>query len=125
MASSCISVIAAGSAARRARLRTVLPAALLLLAGLCALVAASLTGVRGPGTYAVVAPPGSRLADAVEIIRAADGRLVRPGRFANIAIARSARPDFAQALRRAGAWAVIDATGQGGCLAPLLERTPS
>jgi hypothetical protein len=107
------------------RFRTVVPAALLLLAGLCALVAASLSGAGGPGTYAVVAPPGSRLGDAIAIIRAADGRLVQPGRFANIAIARSARPDFAQALRRAGAWAVIDAAGQGGCLAPIRGSTPS
>ena len=98
---------------------------LLLLAGLSTLIFASLTGAGGQGIYAVVAPPGSRLADVVAIIRAADGRLVQPGRFANIAIARSTRPDFTQALRRAGAWAVVDAGAQGGCLAPILENRSS
>lgn len=113
------------SSAGKARLRAVLPAALLLLGGLAALTVASLSSAGAQDTYAVVGPPGSRLADAIEIIRIADGRLVQRGRFANVAIARSSRPDFAQALQRAGAWAVIAAPAQGGCLAPLFRGEPS
>lgn len=102
-----------------------LPAMLLLLGGLAALTVASVSSAAEQDTYAVVGPPGSRLADAIDIIRIADGRLVQRGRFANVAIARSSRPDFAQALRRAGAWAVIAAPTQGGCLAPLFRGEPS
>ena len=107
------------------RLRAALPAMLLLLGGLAALTVASVSSAGGQDSYAVVGPPGSRLADAIDIIRIADGRLVQRGRFANVAIARSSRPDFAQALRRAGAWAVIAVPAQGGCLAPLLRGEPS
>lgn len=101
------------------------PAALLLIAGLGALAWASTAGGGGTGSYAVIAPPGSTLADGINIVRAADGRLVQPGRFANIVIARSDRADFPDALRRAGAWAVIDAPSPGGCLAPLPQDKSS
>lgn len=104
--------------------KAMVPAALLLIAGLGALAWASAAG-GGTGSYAVIAPPGSTLADGINIVRAADGRLVQPGRFANIVIARSDRTDFPDALRRAGAWAVIDAPSPGGCLAPLVEDRPS
>lgn len=106
-------------------LSTLAPAALLLVAGLAGLAAASSAGAGGTGSYAVIAPPGSTLADSINIVRAADGRMVQPGRFANIVIARSDRSDFPDALRRAGAWAVIDAPSPGGCLAPLVEDRPS
>lgn len=107
------------------RVTALVPAALLLAAGLAGLAAASSAGAGGTGSYAVIASPGSTLADSINIVRAADGRLVQPGRFANIVIARSDRRDFPDALRRAGAWAVIDAPSPGGCLAPLPEDRPS
>ena len=95
-----------------------MPAALLLLAGLMGLGAASLLRGGVPGWYLVMTPPGSTLADTVNIVIAADGRLVQTGRFPNIVIAGSPRPDFPSALRRAGAWLAIPAPQVAGCLAP-------
>jgi hypothetical protein len=95
-----------------------LPAALLLGVGIVALGAASLWPAGAATAWVVVAPPGKRLADMVNIVATADGRLIQPGRFANIVIAGSPRPDFPAALRRAGAWIAIPAPVDSGCLAP-------
>jgi hypothetical protein len=101
------------------------PAGMLCAAGIAGLGAASLLaatpGAGDAGRWLVVAAPGTRLATMVNIVAAADGRLVQPGRLSNIVIAASARPDFPAALSRAGAWIAIPAPALGGCLDPLVQ----
>lgn len=103
-------------------LRAWIPAVLLLLTGLVGLGTASLLRGGVPDWYLVMTPPGSTLADTVNIVIAADGRLVQAGRFPNIVIAGSPRPDFPSALRRAGAWLAIPAPQVAGCLAPTSSQ---
>jgi hypothetical protein len=77
------------------------------------------------GRYIVFAAPGATLADTINLVRDADGRLVQAGRFSNIVIAGSDRPDFAVALRHAGAWLAIAAPARGGCLDPSPRKAVS
>ncbi|SEI67439.1 hypothetical protein SAMN05518849_101515 [Sphingobium sp. AP50] len=100
------------------RLFVYLPAALLLFAGLTGLGAASLYGGPDSGWYLVIAAPGSTRAQTINLVSAANGRLVQAGRFSNIVIAGSDRPDFPAALRKAGAWLAVAAPPGGGCLDP-------
>lgn len=99
-----------------------IPAALLLLIGLAGLGLAWVATGTGSGQYLVVASPRSTLADTINLIRAADGRLVEPARFPNIVIAGSSAPDFTAALRRAGAWLAVATPARGGCVAPSQGR---
>lgn len=99
-----------------------LPAGFLLAAGLIGLGLASLTDGPNSGWYLVVAPPGSTRADTINLVSAADGRLVQAGRFSNIVIAGSARSDFPQELRKAGAWLAVAAPARGGCLDPSFRE---
>lgn len=99
-----------------------LPAVLLLIAGLAGLAIASLLDGRESGRYLVIAPPNATLADTINLVRAADGRLVQAGRFSNIVIAGSSQPNFAAALRKAGAWLAIAAPDRGGCLDPSFRE---
>ncbi|WP_298396653.1 hypothetical protein [Sphingobium sp.] len=92
-----------------------LPALLLLGVGLAGLGLASLMDGPDSGWYLVMAAPGSSRADTINLVRAADGRLVQAGRFSNIVIAGSTRPDFPAALRKAGAWLAVAAPARGGC----------
>jgi hypothetical protein len=46
----------------------------------------------------------------------AGGRPIRGGGFANIVIASAEDPRFADRLRAAGAWLVVDAVALGACL---------
>lgn len=103
---------------RGGRLFVYLPAALLLFAGLTGLGTASLLDGQDSGWYLVIAAPGSTRAQTINLVSAADGRLVQAGRFSNIVIAGSDRPDFPAALRKAGAWLAIAAPPGGGCLDP-------
>ncbi len=96
-----------------------IPAALLMLAGLVGLAAAWIMSGSGSGRYLVIAPWGASQAEAINLVRAADGGLVGMGRLSNIIIAGSNRPDFAAALRRAGAWGVIATPSRIECGEPL------
>ncbi|MFC3442812.1 hypothetical protein ACFOKF_16685 [Sphingobium rhizovicinum] len=100
---------------RKAAWTACIPALLLLGVGLCGLGAASLLDGRQSGWYLVIAAPGSTLANTINLVSAADGRLVQKGRFSNIVIAGSTRPDFPAALRKAGAWLAVAAPSRGGC----------
>ncbi|WP_179045896.1 hypothetical protein [Sphingobium lactosutens] len=102
-----------------------LPAALLLIAGLAGLAMASLSDGRETGRYLVIAPPNATLADTINLVRAADGRLVQTGRFPNIVVAGSSQPNFAAALRKAGAWFAVAAPDRGGCLDPSSREQTS
>lgn len=106
---------------RSAKMLDYLPAALLLVSGLAGLGYASLRPDRAAAQYLVVAPPHTSLAHTINIVRAAGGRLVMPGRFSNIVIAGSDRRDFAAALRKAGAWLAVASPTRSGCLAPSVQ----
>ncbi|WP_395337372.1 hypothetical protein WBP06_22585 [Novosphingobium sp. BL-8H] len=105
----------------RLRGRDLLPAALMLILLVGGLLAASLGlgGGAGQGEgYLVIAPPGWTLARTTGLVRAAGGRLVRPGGFSNTVIAASADPHFGQALENAGALFVRRVSGPLGCASP-------
>ncbi len=106
-------------------LRSLCPAVLLLTTGLFGLTIASLLQGSTSGWYLVVAAPGSSLADTINLVRAADGRLVQRGAFSNIVIAGSNRRDFPAALRHAGAWLAIAAPAGVGCMDPSFQEQTS
>jgi hypothetical protein len=106
-------------------LRSLFPAALLLALGLVGLAIASLLQASTSGWYLVIAPPGSSLADTINLVRVADGRLVQRGAFSNIVIAGSNRRDFPAALRHAGAWLAIAAPAGVGCMDPSFQEQTS
>lgn len=113
------------SAPTSGMVRHVWPAALLLGVWLAGIAVASTMAAQGTGAVAVIAAPTASRGDAIDIVRASGGRLMQAGRFGNVVIARSDRPDFADALRRQGAWFVVDAPSPGGCLTPLLLQDKS
>lgn len=92
-----------------------LPAILLLLAGLVALLLASALTDGVDGQFVVIAPPGRSLPEIFTLVSQAQGAVVETGGFGNIVIAASTAPDFAPALREAGAWFVFAAPRLLGC----------
>jgi hypothetical protein len=99
-----------------------MPASVLALSGVVGLALAGMTTLPTTGQYLVIASPGSSLADTINIVQAAGGRLVEQGRWSNIVIAGSARADFASAVRRTGAWLAVAAPSRGGCFTSLLKE---
>ena len=99
-----------------------LPAFTMAIAGMIALLLAWMVPQQHNNQYLVIAGPLATRGETMAIIMKADGRLVGGGRLANIAFATSSDPDFAGKLRKTGAWAVIDAPQNGGCLSQLTER---
>lgn len=63
----------------------------------------------------VIAPPWSNAIRLLELIREADGRVLREAGMAGMAVAVSEHADFPQRLRAAGAWVVVNATSVAGC----------
>lgn len=104
-----------GRAPLRSAAGDLLPAGTLLAAGLAALLLASFSAAGNAGQYLVVLPPWSGAGQTFSLIAAAEGTLVEPGRFPNIAIAASADPGFAGAARKAGAWIVVPSPLLAGC----------
>lgn len=92
-----------------------LPAALLLATGLAALMFVSVSASGRAGQYLVVLPPGSGAGETLSVVAAADGALVEPGRFGNIAFAGSPDPGFGRTARAAGAWIVVPSPLLAGC----------
>ena len=105
-------------------LRDLAPAATLLTVGLIGLLAASLSGPGRSGQYLIVAAPWASLGQTINLIGSADGRLVEPGRFPNIAIAASSQADFAERARFAGAWLVFPSPRIAGCFSAPTEVSP-
>lgn len=103
--------------------RAYVPAALLIAIGIIGLAVASVSAPDGSGRYLVIGAPGVRMSDMINIVSAADGRLIEPGRFSNIAIAWSDSADFAAATRQSGAWLAIAAPDGGGCYGSSAKET--
>ena len=68
------------------------------------------------GTVAVVFPPGTERSVALAAIAEANGLVVRGGGWGSVLVAYSDEVGFAQRLRRAGAWLVVDPRSAAGCL---------
>lgn len=104
----------------RALLTDLIPALSLLLIGLVALLAASVSSAAtdataARGQYLVVLPPWSSAGQTFSLVAAADGAMVQPGRFPNIAVAASFDKGFADMAREAGAWIVVPSPLLAGC----------
>ncbi len=99
------------------------PAAALMLAGVAGLAWASVPPIQPGDQVVVIAPPGTPQIQTLAMVAGAQGALVAPGRFANIAIATSPRVDFPAALRREGAWFVFASPRLAGCLGAAKEET--
>lgn len=96
-------------------LTALIPAGLMLFAGLGGLAFASLLADGVEGQFVVVSPPWQA---AVHLVTRADGALLAGGGFRNVIVAASDRPGFADDLRAAGAWLVFPAPRALGCGTP-------
>ena len=67
------------------------------------------------GPVIVIVAPWLRSGEAIDLVVHAGGLIVRGTALPWIAIARSDDATFAMRLRRAGAWATVNAAGIGGC----------
>lgn len=101
-------------------LRALLPAALLLLAGLSGLLIATLFSDGVEGQFVVISPPWQPV---TEVVARADGMLLAGGGFSNVMVAASERPGFVDDLRAGGAWLVFPAPRFLGCTTPQQAGT--
>lgn len=103
--------------------RDMAPAMILLLAGVVALAAATLTASPVQGQYLVLAPgaEGGRLTD---LVYRAGGGVVGLGGMRGIAIAASEDPGFRQAMLAQGAWAVLPSSRMLGCFTDKTGARP-
>lgn len=106
----------ATAARAKPALGDMIPAAALLTAGLAGLSMASLSVSEKRGQYLVILSPWSSFGQALDLVGAAEGAIIEPGRFGNILIATSSRADFAKTAREAGAWIVLPSPRLAGCV---------
>lgn len=83
--------------------------------GLAGLIMASLATPGRDGRYLVLVAPWASFGETLDIIEVADGGLLDMGGFPNIVMAASARVDFADRAREAGAWLVLPSPFIAGC----------
>ncbi|MCB8881894.1 hypothetical protein ACELLULO517_16745 [Acidisoma cellulosilytica] len=93
-----------------------LPAGLLLLVSVLAILLLVAQPRPGQKEVAIVLPPWDGALQAAALVGRAGGALVDAGGLRNIFIVTSDRPDFVAALYRAGAWLVINPIAAHGCL---------
>lgn len=101
-----------GGETARGGFAALIPAALMLLAGMGGLTFATLLADGVEGQFVVISPPWQ---PAVHLVTRADGALLAEGGFSNVIVAASDRPGFADDLRKAGAWLVFPAPRALGC----------
>lgn len=98
------------------RIAFLLVFALLTLAAPLALVA----GPKDTGEgVAVVFAPWIDEATAMSRVGEAGGAVIRAGNLGFISVAMPASPDFADDIRKAGAWLLLDPQVIGGCLTEI------
>ena len=100
----------------------------LIVAGTFALLAgllpAGLALAPKAGTpVAVIASPWAEPGDAMRIVAAADGRILRATHSGSVAIATSDSNDFVARLYQSGAALVVDGATLAGCLAAISPNT--
>ena len=105
-----------GAANRSRSLAAALAVAMLLaISTLPVFAVADLPG-NARGTLAAIFPPGTDKTAALAAVAEADGLVVRAGGWGSVLVAYSDKVGFAQRLRRAGAWLVVDPRSAAGCL---------
>jgi len=104
------------TAVPRRRLVTVFTVALLLAVSMTPILAAADLPGGSQGTLAAVFAPGTDQAEALAAVVQAEGLVVRAGGWGAVLVAHSDKPGFAERLRRAGAWLVVDPRSAAGCL---------
>ncbi len=94
-----------------------LPAFILALGSVAAMVVMSLRAPMLPGSpVAILFPPQTTLIDAFATVAAAGGLVERTGRWENIVVAVfPGREPPVRALEDSGAWLVFNALVAGGC----------
>lgn len=101
----------------RHRLMPHLPALALTVAGLLALSGQVLSRPGIPGQFVVLTPPRLAPGAVIDLVHRAGGGTVGFGRLPGISLALSDRPDFAARARALGAWVVLPASADLGCVA--------
>ncbi|MEP3279588.1 MAG: hypothetical protein ABJN26_23810 [Stappiaceae bacterium] len=81
----------------------------------------AISPVKGEAV-AVWANPFTDSSDVYRIISAADGEIIRSGKWSGIAVATSADPDFLARLYKAGALFVSSPIAASGCLALNIQE---
>jgi len=99
------------------RLTPHLPALALAVAGLLALSLLTLGRPGTTGQFLVVTPPRLAPAAVIDLVHRAGGGSLGFGRLPGISLALSDRPDFAERARALGAWVVLPASADLGCVA--------
>ncbi|WP_420403174.1 hypothetical protein [Nisaea sp.] len=72
--------------------------------------------VKSDSTIAAIFPPWLDKTAVLGAVAEAGGSLLRHGGTNSVALVRLDRPDAAERLRDAGAWAVVDPGGLFGCV---------
>ena len=100
---------------KSAGLKDLWPAVALGLTGLVWLAGTTLAGAGIGGQLLVIGPPAIDRTGVNGIVWQAGGAVIGHGGLPNIAIAASDQPDFAGALKAAGAWLVLPSPRLLGC----------
>lgn len=98
-----------------ARIGDFIPAAILAVLGICALVIGSLFSSAVEGEYLLIMQPSLTRAEVLDRIFDAGGGVVGFGGLHNIAYAITDQPDFKASIRADGAWFVLPAPRILGC----------
>lgn len=92
------------------------PAMALAGVGLAALIGAALMRDGPPGQFLVLLPPVTDAGRAMVAVHAAGGGVIRHARLPGLVVAISDRDDFRDRMRQQGAWMILPAPGDFGCV---------
>lgn len=101
------------------------PLAVPITNGLVALRGVSLSGDSRNGQYMLIDAPWSGQSRMMDIIRGADCSPAALGSFADAAIARSSRSDFAARAKQGGAWLLLSNPRIAACFSFQSEVPPN
>ncbi|MBC9246699.1 hypothetical protein H4P12_08235 [Paracoccus sp. 11-3] len=104
---------------RAASWADLLPAVMVLIAGLIGIVLVTLLTASVPGQYLVIARPGLDQADVLDLVYRANGGVLGFGGLSNIAIVASDDPGFKQTVIAGGALFVLPSPRLLGCFSPV------
>ena len=97
----------------------ILPAIVLLVAGIFGIAAVTLWVASVPGQYLVITRPGLGQADVLDLVYRANGGVLGFGGLSNIAIVASDDPAFKQTVIAGGALFVLPSPRLLGCFSPV------
>lgn len=96
------------------RLFEILPAGMLAIFGLVALIGASLA-MGDTDQFVVIAAPWTSRAEMTQLVWLSDGGIAGYGAISGLVVAMSDAPDFRQRLHEKGAWLVFPSPRFLGC----------